>query len=71
MLRNSMTVLGSVQANGYSQCYTCGFGHSCDKGNVVKAHGFLEKIEEGHLPPRFVQQKETQAQAKKNRRCGL
>lgn len=56
MTSNLMAVVGTVQAEGYSQCYTCGYGHDCAVGGVVRAHGFLERIETGHCPPRFVEQ---------------
>jgi len=60
---NMMSVVGSVRVDGYSQCYTCGFGHDCSVGNVVRCHGFLESIEPEHLPPTFEQQPEATARA--------
>lgn len=62
MKSNRMNVLGHVAAEGYDQCYTCGFGHDCEAGNVVRHHGILEKIEEHHLPPDFAEQRQTVAQ---------
>jgi len=56
MTSNLMAVVGTVQVDGYSQCYTCGYGHDCAVGGVVRAHGFLERIETRHCPPRFAQQ---------------
>ena len=53
MGRNMMVVVDSVYAEGYSQCYTCGFGEDCAVGGVVKRHGFLDRIEAQHLPPRL------------------
>jgi multimeric flavodoxin WrbA len=58
MTSNLMAVVGTVWVDGYSQCYTCGYGHDCAVGGVVRAHGFLERIEERHRPPRFAQQEE-------------
>ncbi len=59
MVSNMMSVIGTVSARGYSQCYTCGFGHNCGVGNVVKEHGFLDKIEKENYPPGFDEQKDT------------
>ena len=56
MLRNKMAIVESVQADGYGQCYTCGYGHDCGVGQVVKIHGFLEKIEDIDFPPHFKDQ---------------
>ena len=53
MTRNKMAVIDTVFVRGYSQCYTCGFGHDCASGNVVKDHGFLEEILPEHLPAKF------------------
>lgn len=65
MNRNKMAVIESVFAKGYSQCFTCGFGHDCSVGNVVRLHGFIEKVEKEHLPLCFDQQEETKIQAYK------
>lgn len=65
MNANLMAIAGEVRAEGYAQCYTCGFGHDCAVGGVVGRHGFLECIEEGHLPPRLAQQKEASFRAYK------
>jgi Multimeric flavodoxin WrbA len=62
MKSNMMTVIGGVTAKGYAQCYTCGYGHNCSIGNVVKDHGVLDKIEKKHLPRDFEEQEETIAQ---------
>lgn len=59
MVANMMTVVGTVSAQGYSQCYSCGFGHNCGVGNVVMDHGFIEKIEEKHHPACFKEQEST------------
>ncbi|OBR94231.1 MULTISPECIES: flavodoxin family protein [Clostridium] len=59
MMVNKMSVVGAVSAHGYSQCYTCGFGHKCNAGNVVKKYGILDKIEKKHLPPSFEEQEDT------------
>ena len=65
MLRNKMAIVESVRAQGYGQCYTCGYGHDCSVGRVVRVHGFLDKIEEKDFPPHFAQQDETKNQAYK------
>jgi multimeric flavodoxin WrbA len=62
---NLMVVAATVYADGYSQCYTCGFGKDCAAGGVVRRHGFLEHIEESHLPPRFCGQEAAMFQAHK------
>jgi len=53
---NQMAVVGTAYADGFSQCYTCGFGKDCVVGSVVGRHGFLDAIEDRHLPPRFAEQ---------------
>jgi len=53
---NQMAVVGTAYADGFSQCYTCGFGKDCVVGSVVGRHGFLDAIEDCHLPPRFAAQ---------------
>lgn len=63
MVKNMMAVVDTVHARGYSQCYTCGFGHNCGVGKVVRTHGFLEKIDAALLPPRFCQQEDAINQA--------
>lgn len=50
MKSNKMQVIGEVSVEGYDQCYTCGYGHTCTVGNVYKHHGLLPKIESHHLP---------------------
>jgi multimeric flavodoxin WrbA len=62
MESNRMRVLGHVSAAGYDQCYTCGFGHGCSVGNVVRHHGVLECIKEEHLPADFKEQSRTLSQ---------
>jgi len=62
---NLMPLVGTVQAAGQSQCYTCGFGADCAAGGVVARHGFLDCIEEEHLPPPFAEQEEAVLQARK------
>ncbi|EGW37937.1 NAD(P)H-dependent oxidoreductase [Desulfosporosinus sp. OT] len=56
MLKNKMAVIESMEGQGYSQCYTCGYGHECGVGNVVRKHGFLDKIDPEQLPPVFKEQ---------------
>ncbi|MFZ5944877.1 MAG: flavodoxin family protein [Bacillota bacterium] len=65
MLQNKMVIVESVFARGYSQCYTCGFGHDCAVGKVVRQHGFLDRIEEEHLPPCFGKQEDAKKQTYK------
>jgi multimeric flavodoxin WrbA len=59
MKSNQMNILGHVTAEGYDQCYTCGYGHDCKIGNVVRHHGVLEKIEDRHYPEDFDEQSST------------
>ncbi len=49
-LYNKIKIIGKMQVQQYNQCYTCGFGHKCAKGAVVRKHGFLEEILPCHLP---------------------
>ena len=65
MIRNKMAIVEAVRVQGYSQCYTCGFGHDCGVGRVVRVNGFSEKIEEKDLPPHFQEQEEAQCHAYK------
>ena len=65
MLRNKMAVVESVRVEGYGQCYTCGYGHDCGVGRVVRVHGFLDKIEDRDFPPHFKQQELAQHQSYK------
>lgn len=65
MTSNKMAIVGNVAAAGFSQCYTCGYGGTCAAGNVVARHGFVERIEEAHLPPRFSAQESTPGQARR------
>ena len=62
---NLMPLVGTVQATGQSQCYTCGFGEDCAAGAVVARHGFLECINEEHTPPPFAAQEKAAMQAKR------
>ena len=65
MRSNMMGIVGSVYAEGYSQCYTCGFGEACACGSVVAKHGYIKKILPEHCPPRFNRQTEAFFQAQK------
>jgi multimeric flavodoxin WrbA len=65
MQSNKMAVVDSVYAEGYSQCYTCGFGENCGAGSVVGTHGFIEKILPEHYPCRFAGQEDAMMQAHK------
>lgn len=56
MLGNKMAIIGSLAVQGYSQCYSCGYGVNCAIGNVVRDHGFIEEITEEHLPLSFQKQ---------------
>ncbi|WP_407313083.1 flavodoxin family protein [Desulfosporosinus sp. SB140] len=58
MLRNKMAVVEALQIDGYSQCYTCGYGQNCGVGNVVRQHGFLDEIKSEQFPPHFKEQPE-------------
>jgi len=65
MKSNMMPIIGMVSAHGYSQCYSCGQGLNCTTGNIVKDHGFIEKLEEEHYPLCFAQQDDTKFEAYK------
>jgi multimeric flavodoxin WrbA len=65
MASNLMVVVDTVYVDGYSQCYTCGFGEGCAAGGVVKRHGFLESIDSELYPPRFDGQETAKYQAYK------
>ena len=53
---NKMNVVSKFLVDGYSQCYTCKAGLTCIDGNVVKNHGFVDKITPEILPPEFDKQ---------------
>lgn len=65
MLSNKMAVVAHVNCSGYSQCYTCGYGHNCSIGNVVKDYGFIDEISASQLPAHFNGQKDAQLEAYK------
>lgn len=62
---NLMPVVGTVQADGTSQCHDCGFGEDCAVGSVVAKDGLLDCIIDEHRPPRFAEQEEAVQQATK------
>lgn len=62
---NLMPVVGTVRAEGNSQCYDCGFGEDCAVGSVVAKHGFLDCIKDEHRPPPFSKQEAAVQQAAK------
>jgi multimeric flavodoxin WrbA len=63
MVRNKMAIVDSLQVNGYSQCYTCGYGQNCGVGNVVRKYGFIEEIKAEQFPPHFKEQPQPLFQA--------
>jgi multimeric flavodoxin WrbA len=65
MRANMMGVVGTVRAEGIASCYTCGYGRDCAVGAVVGSHGFLERIEAEHWPPRLAEQEEAYLTAQK------
>ncbi len=65
MQSNMMAIVGTVYAEGYDQCYSCGYGENCAAGGVVAKHGFLTDIRPEHCPPRFGKQAEASFQAKR------
>ena len=65
MLRNKMAVVESMHVDGYSQCYTCGYGHNCGVGYVYRKQGFIEEIKVEHLPLHFKAQCDAVLQAKR------
>jgi len=56
---NKMNVISKFLVGAYSQCYTCGAGMTCVDGNVVKNHGFVDKITCEMLPHEFDKQPES------------
>ncbi len=62
---NQIQCIGKMQVYQYNQCYTCGFGHDCNEGSVVRKHGILEKILPCHLPQEVSEQTETLAEIKR------
>lgn len=58
MQSNMMAIVDSVYAEGYSQCYTCGFGENCGAGSVVAKHGYMQEILAEHYPCRLDGQKD-------------
>lgn len=65
MTSNQIAIIGSLFVQGYSQCYSCAVGNNCEVGNVVREHGFLEKITSKHLPPHFYDQKKSVDEARR------
>jgi multimeric flavodoxin WrbA len=62
---NYIVPVATVDACGHGQCYTCGYGHDCAVGKVVKDHGFLEKISPEQFPVHFNEQALAKMQAYK------
>ena len=65
MVRNKMAIVESLNVGAYGQCYTCGYGHDCGVGRVVRVHGVLDKIEAEHFPPHFKEQFDAVCQTQK------
>lgn len=65
MQSNMMAIVDTVYVEGYSQCYTCGFGENCGAGSVVAKHGFIEEILPEHYPCRLNGQKNSMLKAYK------
>ncbi len=59
---NKIKKIGQMQVNQYNQCYTCGYGHECNEGAVVRTHGVLQEILPCHLPQEVQTQAETLAE---------
>lgn len=55
-LSNKMKVSSKFLVDGFSQCYTCPFGHSCADGNVFHKYGFVEAITPDMLPDNYEEQ---------------
>jgi len=53
---NHMDVVSKFLVGGYSQCYTCKAGLTCVDGNIVKKHGFVDRVIPEILPPEFDKQ---------------
>ena len=58
LLRNKMNVVYKFLVGAFSQCYTCDYGLTCEYGNVVRNHGFVDKITPSMLPRKFEEQPE-------------
>ncbi len=56
---NQIKTIGKMQVNQYNQCYTCGYGHNCNEGIVVRKNGVLDEILPCHLPNEVDMQEET------------
>jgi len=56
--------MDTLHVEGYSQCFTCGYGEECAAGTVVKRHGFLDEIKTEHLPDKFSGQPDKMLKAK-------
>jgi hypothetical protein len=54
-----MNIVAHVTVEGHDQCYTCGFGHDCEAGNVYRKFGLLPCIRPEHMPLEFEQQSQT------------
>lgn len=65
MSRNYMPIVRSFSVKGYSQCFTCGKGIGCASGQIVGQFGYIEEVEEEHLPKGFELQEEAQLEARK------
>ncbi len=62
---NQIKCIGKIQVYQYNQCYTCGFGHNCNEGIVVRKNGILEEILPCHLPKEISEQPETVEEIKR------
>jgi multimeric flavodoxin WrbA len=62
MNSNKMNIVAHVTVEGHDQCYTCGFGHDCEAGNVFRKFGILPCISPEQMPLEFDQQAETSKQ---------
>ncbi len=56
---NAIKKMQAIQVNQYNQCYTCGYGHTCEAGIVVRKNGVLDKILDCHLPLEVERQQQT------------
>ncbi|MBA5850757.1 flavodoxin family protein [Clostridium sp. cel8] len=56
MNRNKMKVVSKFTVGAYSQCYDCNQGIGCKVGNIVKDHGFVDKLTPEMYPKKFEDQ---------------
>jgi len=59
MAKNKVKTLSKFLVAGFSQCYTCDYGHNCVAGNVVNKYGVVDEIRQEMMPPKLQEQKKS------------